>query len=236
MALSTIGWVDGITASGVLLIGCILGLIFIYKSLKLEADVLLRIGLVTIFAGLAFLGVFVDFLIVLSTGHNIDNSTGIVGLLSYIWIAPFIIIAIYIGSELIFPEKKWYITIGFTILMIIFEVLIFLDPVGSFNFVPPKGGSGTALIDYNVKLTSPAGILMIIFIVSTILFLGVMTLFRAIQSTGDLRKKFLLLAIGMFLYAIFGFMESLTELGFLLIPVRIGYISGPIFMYFALKD
>ena len=236
MALSTIGWVDGITASGVLLIGCILGLIFIYKSLKLEADVLLRIGLVTIFAGLAFLGVFVDFLIVLSTGHNIDNSTGIVGLLSYIWVAPFIIIAIYIGSELIFPEKKWYITIGFTILMIIFEVLIFLDPIGSFNFVPPKGGSGTALIDYNVKLTSPAGILMIIFIVSTILFLGVMTLFRAIQSTGDLRKKFLLLAIGMFLYAIFGFMESLTELGFLLIPVRIGYISGPIFMYFALKD
>ena len=236
MALSTIGWVDGITASGVLLIGCILGLIFIYKSRKLEADVLLHIGLVTIFAGLAFLGVFVDFLIVLSTGNNIDNSTGIVGLLSYIWIAPFIIMAIYIGAELMFPEKKWYITIVYAILMIIFEVLIFLDPVGSFNFVPPKGGSGTALIDYNVKLTSPAGILMIIFIVSTVIFLGLMTLIKAIQSTGELRKKFLLLAIGMFLYAIFGFMESLTELGFLLIPVRIGYISGPIFMYFALKD
>ena len=236
MALSAIGWVDGITASGVVLIGCILGLFFIYKSRKLGTNVLLRIGLVTIFAGLAFLGVFVDFLIVLSTGHNIDNSTGIVGLLSYIWIAPFIVLAIYVGSELIIPEKKWYITTVFLILMTIFEILIFLDPLGSFNFVPPKGGSGTALIDYNVKLTSPAGILMIIFIVSTILLVGVLTLIRAIQTTGELRKKFLLLAIGILLYAIFGFMESLTELGFLLIPVRIGYISGPIFMYFALKD
>lgn len=236
MALSAIGWVDGITASGVVLIGCILGSFFIYKSRKLKTDVLLHIGLVTIFAGLAFLGVFMDFLIVLGTGRNIDNSTGIVGLLSYIWIAPFIVIAIYVGSELIIPEKKWYITGVFIILMTIFEVLIFLDPIGSFNFVPPKGGSGTALIDYNIKLTSPAGLLMIIFIASTVLFLGVMTLIRSIKTTGELRKKFLLLAIGMFLYAIFGFMESLTELGFLLIPVRIGYISGPIFMYFALKD
>lgn len=236
MALSAIGWVDGISASGVVLIGCILGSYFIYIGRKREANVLFHTGLVTIFAGLAFLGVFVDFLIVLGTGRNIDNSTGIVGLLSYIWIAPFIVLSIYIGAEVIIPEKKWYITTVFLILMTIFEILIFLDPLGSFNFVPPKGGSGTALIDYNVKLTSPAGIFMIIFIVSTILFVGVLTLIRAIQSTGDIRKKFLLLAIGILLYAIFGFMESLTELGFLLIPVRIGYISGPIFMYFALKD
>ena len=56
MALTTIGWIDGITASGVVLIGVIFGAFFIYKSRKLEADVLLHIGMVMIFAGLAFCG------------------------------------------------------------------------------------------------------------------------------------------------------------------------------------
>jgi hypothetical protein len=60
-------------------------------------------------------------------------------------------------------------------------------------------------------------------------------LIKGIQSTGALRKKFLLLSIGVFLYAVFGFLESLTEPGYLLIIIRIGYISGPIFMYFGLK-
>ena len=235
MALTTIGWIDGITASGVVLIGVIFGAFFIYKSRKLEADVLLHIGMVMIFAGLAFLGVFLDFLVVLGTGNNIDNSFGIVGLLSYVWIAPLIVLGIYIGAELMIPEKKWYITSVYIVLMIIFEILLFLNPVGSFNFVEPSP-SGSALIDYNIKLETPAGIFMIIFIVSVVIFLGFGFLIKAIQATGDLRKKFFLLAVGILFYSIFGLLESLTEPGFLLILIRIGYISGPIFMYMGLKD
>ena len=133
------------------------------------------------------------------------------------------------------PEKKLYIVSVYVVLMIIFEILLFLNPVGSFNFVYPSS-SGNALIDYNLKLTTPAGILMIIFIASVIIFLGFGFLIKAIQSTGELRRKFLLLTVGVFMYSVFGLLESLMEPGYLLIVVRIGYISGPIFMYLGLKD
>lgn len=232
--LSTAGWIDGITASGVVLIGCIVGLFFIYKSRKLEAKLLFYLGLLGVLAGLAFLGVFLDFLIVLLTGRNMDKPYGIVGLLSYIWVAPLIVLAIHIGGELLLPKKKWFITSIYIVLMILFEVLLFLDMRGSFNLTPPSK-PGEALIDYNLKLTSYAGFLMIIFIASVIIFLGIGFLIKGIQSTGALRKKFLLLSVGVFLYAVFGFLESLTEPGYLLIIIRIGYISGPIFMYFGLK-
>ncbi|TXT59746.1 MAG: conserved membrane protein of unknown function [Promethearchaeota archaeon] len=235
MALELVGWLDGITGSIVVLTGCILGLFFIYKSQELGADLLLRLGLVMIFAGLAFLGVFLDFLVVIFTRSNMINPYGLVGLLSYVWVAPLIVLGINIGAELMIPEKRWYITSVFIILMIIFELLIFIDPLGSFNFVYPSS-PGDGLIDYNANLTSLAGIMMIILLISIVFFVGIGFLIKAIQSTGDLRKKFLLLAVGVFIYTIFGLLESLMEPGFLLIPIRVGYISGPIFMYFGLKS
>ncbi len=233
--LSTIGWVDGLTASGVVIIGCIFGIYFIYKSKKIDADLLLYTGLLVILAGLAFLGVFLDFLMVISTGKNIPNLYGLVGLLSYIWIAPLVVIGMYVGARLILPEKKRIITVIYLVLMILFEIAIFMDPMNSFNFVYPKR-SGEALIDYNLVLMSPAGFLMIIFLISLLVFLGLGFLIKALQATGNVRKKLLLVSLGVFLYTIFGLFESLTEPGFALIFIRIGYISGPLFMYIGLKD
>ena len=233
--LSSIGWVDGLTASGVVIIGCIFGIYFIYKSKKLEADLLLYLGLLVILTGLAFLGVFLDFLMVIITGKNITNVYGLVGLLSYIWIAPLVVLGMYMGAILLIPDKKRIISVVYFVLMILFEIAIFLDPMNSFNFVYPKR-SGEALIDYNLVLMSPAGFLMIIFIISLVVFLGLGFLIKAFQAKGKVRKKLLLLSIGVFLYAIFGMFESLTEPGFALIFIRIGYISGPLFMYFGLKD
>jgi hypothetical protein len=233
--LSTIGWVDGLTASGVIVIGFICGAYFIYKSKKLEAELLLNLGLLVILAGLAFLGVFLDFLMVITTGKNISNEYGLVGLLSYIWIAPLIVLGMRMGSRLLMPDKIKLISLIYFILMILFEIAIFLDPMNSFNFIYPEK-TGEALIDYNLVLLSPAGFLMIIFIISLVVFLGFGFLIKAFQTTGNVRKKLLLLSTGVFLYAIFGMFESLTEPGFALIIIRIGYISGPLFMYFGLKE
>ncbi len=233
--LSTIGWVDGLTASGVVIIGCIFGIYFIYKSKKIDADLLFYTGLLVILAGLAFLGVFLDFLMVISTGKNIPNQYGLIGLLSYIWIAPLVLIGMYVGARLLLTEKKRIISVIYLVLMILFEIAIFMDPMNSFNFVYPKR-SGEALIDYNLVLTSPAGLLMIIFIISLIVFLGLGFLIKALQATGNVRKKLLLVSLGVFLYAIFGLLESLTVPGFALIFIRIGYISGPLFIYLGLKD
>ena len=233
--LSTIGWVDGLTASGVVIIGCIFGIYFIYKSKKINADLLYYSGWLVILAGLAFLGVFLDFLMVIFTGRNIPNIYGLVGLLSYIWIAPLVVLGMYVGARLLLPEKKKIIAVVYLVLMILFEIAIFMDPMNSFNFVYPKK-SGEALIDYNLILLSPAGFLMIVFIISLIVFMGFGFLIKAFQVTGNVRKKLMLVSLGVFLYAIFGLFESLSEPGFALIFIRIGYISGPFFMYFGLKD
>ena len=137
--LDFLGWIDGITASGVVIFGVVFGLFFIYKARKTKAKILNYLGLANLFAGLMYLGVFVDFLFVLVTTINMEYpiTYGIVGILSYIWLAPAIITAIYIGAELLIPKAKWYVVIIFIILSIIFEILIFTDPFSAFKFQDP---------------------------------------------------------------------------------------------------
>ena len=126
MALDINGWIDGITASGVIVFGIIFGLFFIYNSRKSKAKLLTYLGLANILAGLMFLGVFIDFLFVIFLQENIVNN-GIVGILSYIWFAPVIITSMYIGAELLAPKMKKYIVIIFLILTIFFEIVIFIS-------------------------------------------------------------------------------------------------------------
>ena len=233
--LTLVGWIDGLTASGVLIFGLLFGFFFIYKSKKTSAKILVALGLANLFAGLVYLGVFLDFVTVLITGVNIDNTYGLVGILSYIWLAPVIITAIYIGVKLLVPKFKWVILSLFVVLSILFEVIIFLYPFAAFNFgYPPSPGE--LLIDYNIIILSIAGILMALFLLSTIILLGFGFLMKAFQSTGVLKKKFLLLSIGAIFFCVFGLLEGLTEPGLMLIFVRIGYLISFWFIYYGLKD
>jgi len=232
--LSFLGWIDGITATGVIVFGLIFGIFFFYKSRKSNAKILKYLALAVTFAGLMFLGVFLDFIIVLLTNNNLDNTNGLVGILSYIWLAPAIVTAIYIGAELITPSKKMFYLIAFLILSLIFEVLIFLNPMGTFEFRDPTI-PGESLIDYNVNVISLAGILMAGFLLSVIILLGIGFLIKSFQSTGVLKRKFLLISIGSLCFCIFGLLEGLTVPGVALILVRVGYLSSFWFMYYGLK-
>ncbi|MBA7566666.1 hypothetical protein ES708_08361 [subsurface metagenome] len=228
------GWIDGITASGVVIFGIIFGIFFLYKSRKSGAKILTILGVVNILAGLMYLGVFTDFLVVLMTQNNLDNTYGLVGILSYIWFAPIIILAIYIGAELLVPKKKWYLMILIIILSAIFEVLFILDPLGTFNFVDPVN-PGEILIDYNVNMFTPAGLIMAVLLLTVLVILGFGFLIKSFQSTGILKKKFFLLSMGSICFCIFGLLEGLTAPGLMVIFVRIGYLTSFWLMYFGLK-
>ncbi|MBA7475127.1 hypothetical protein ES705_03194 [subsurface metagenome] len=228
------GWIDGITASGVVIFGIIFGIFFLYKSRKSGAKILTILGVVNILAGLMYLGVFTDFLVVLMTQNNLDNTYGLVGILSYIWFAPIIILAIYIGAELLVPKKKWYLMILIIILSAIFEVLFILDPLGTFNFVDPVN-PGEILIDYNVNMFTPAGLIMAVLLLTVLIILGFGFLIKSFQSTGILKKKFFLLSMGSICFCIFGLLEGLTAPGLMVIFVRIGYLTSFWLMYFGLK-
>lgn len=233
--LTLFGWIDGITASGVVIFGFIFGLFFLYKAHKSDAKILTILGIVNILAGLMYLGVFVDFLVVLATEINLDNTYGLVGILSYIWFAPVVILALYIGAELLIPKRKWYLMIVIIIICVVFEILFFMDPMGTFNFVDPLV-QGEVLIDYNVNMFTPAGIIMAIMLLTILIVLGFGFLIKSFQSTGVLKKKFLFLSFGSICFCIFGLLEGLTELGLIVSFVRIGYLSSFWLMYYGLKD
>jgi hypothetical protein len=234
MGLDLNGWIDGITATGVVVFGLVIGFFFFYQARKRKAKLLTYLGFANLFAGLMFLGVFLDFLFVLTIQENIINN-GIVALLSYIWFAPVIISAMYIGAELIVPRFRLHIVIIFVVISIFFETVIFMDPRNSFNFIPTiPNPPPINLIDYNVNLLTLAGILMGGLLLPVLVFLGLGFLFKALQSSGEIRKKFLLLSAGSICFCVFGLLEGLTAPGFLVIIVRLGYVSSFILMYFGL--
>ena len=231
MSLDINGWIDGITATGVVVFGIIFGLFFIYRAKKTNAKLLAYLGLANILAGLMFLGVFLDFLFVLTIQENMANN-GTVAILSYIWFAPVIIISMYIGAELLTPKIKQYIVIIILIISIVFETLIFIQPLESFNFVPePPQAPSINLIDYNVNLFTLAGMIMGGLLLMVLIFLGFGFLYKAFQSSGIIRKKFFYLSAGSLCFCIFGLLEGLTVPGFLVILVRIGYLSSFWLMY-----
>lgn len=232
------GWIDGITASGVVIFGFIFGFFFLYKARKSGAKILTILGFVNILAGLMYLGVFTDFLVVLATENNLDNSYGLVGILSYIWFAPVVILALYIGAELLVPKRKWYLMFIIIALSILFEILFFLNPYGTFNFIVDPSIPVELLIDYNVNMFTPAGILMAILLLLILIVLGFGFLIKSFQSSGVLRRKFFFLSMGSICFCIFGLLEGLTVPGFIymVIFVRAGYLISFWLMYYGLKD
>lgn len=233
--LTVFGWIDGITAFGVVIFGFLFGFFFLYKASKTGAKILKILGIVNILAGLMYLGVFTDFLVVLITENNLDNTYGLVGILSYIWFAPVVILALYIGAELLIPKRKWYLMIVVIIICLVFEILFFIDPMGTFNFVSPPF-SGESLIDYNVNIFTPAGIIMALMLLLILAILGFGFLVKSFQSTGVLRKKFFYLSMGSISFCVFGLLEGLTAPGVMVIIVRIGYLTSFWLMYYGLKD
>jgi len=232
--LSTIGWINGTTAMVVLISGCLFGVFCIYQAKIKDAKLLLYLGFAGICSGLGFLGPCCDFIHILITGKNIDNSYGQIPKLSFVWLPFTIFFGMYLGAKLLLHKKEKIILIIYSGLGVLFELFIFLDP-NSFSYIYPEN-SGEDLIDDSINITSPAGILMLIFVLSALIFLAFGFLIQAIKTSGATRKKLLLLSLGMFLYIIFGGLDGLTTPGIALIFVRIPEIVGFWVMYFGLRE
>jgi len=227
-------WLEGLTASSVISVGIILGLISIIKGRKLKAKLLTVLGLAIFFIGFLYLGPTTDFLSVIITGSNITSEfwgLGIYGILSYLWIAPALIMAMYIGGELILPKRKWILVIIYMILGIIFEYFLWFQTENTFviDLVPGE------IIDSSFVTLYPTFLLMALFILSILIFHGIGFITKAIKSTGVLRKKFLLLGIGFVVFSIAGAGDSLVNPGIGLVIVRLAMISSIILMYLGLR-
>jgi len=217
-------------------LGISFGNYYFYKSIKLEAKLLGVTGLAILSVGFTLLGPAVDFLIILFTGDNL-KPYWLYGLLSYAWSAPITIFGLYIGAELILPKKKWIIVGIYSVLSIIFEILLFYyiltNPSSILVF--PENPNGEALLNTSIVTNSPVFILMLVFLISGLIFNGFGFLNKSLQSSGELKRKFLYLSLGWILFIVCGALDGLSDPGVWTFFIRTGTIISIVFMYIGVR-
>ncbi len=231
------GWIDGLTATLIIISSVSFGLISLYKSVKLKAKLLSVAGIAMIFVGFLWLGPTVDLFMVLLTGTNI-SPIPLYSLLSYLWVAPALIFAIYLGGELIFPRRKWILVGIFIVLGVIFEYFLWFHTTESFTwnvYTDPLFTLGEDLIDASFVRTHPTFIMVGIFLIATLILLGIGFFVKAKQATGSLRKKFNYLGFGFTIFVVCGALDSILTLPLAIGFVRIVMATFALWMYLGLK-
>ena len=123
-------------------------------------------------------------------------------------------------------KKKWFLVVGIFVLGVIFEYFLWFYTTDSFEWVLATPGQD--LIDASFVRTHPTFLLIAFFLVVSLVFLGFGFLIKAKQATGELRKKFIYLALGFIIFVVCGALDSILTL-----PVAIGFVRG-VMMTFAL--
>ncbi len=226
-------WLEGIaTLIGTLIISIILGTYFLYKGRKLDAKLLFLYGFVVIFVGLLYLGPSVDFITILMTGKNMDNSRGLYGILSYIWVLPLNIVSFYVMFELIAPRVKKIVVSIYGVICSFLVLMIILFPFEVFEFTSPNGDH---LIDASYKTGTITFLIVVFLIISSLSVAIIGYIIKAYQSTGIIRKKFIYLLIANLLFGFFGTLDTIVISPIAIIIVRLGMISTSYFSYLGLK-
>ncbi|MFX0073426.1 MAG: hypothetical protein ACFFAO_20300 [Candidatus Hermodarchaeota archaeon] len=223
--VSSLGLLDGLTAAGIIISAITFGSISLYQGTKKQANLLKIAGLTMIFIGFLWLGPFADFLTLLFTGRNL-NPIYLYGWLSYLWVGPVVITAMYIGTELIAPDRKKIILGIYTVFVIIFELFLFLDVSGTFIF--ELNNPGQDLIDGSLQRLSVPFFLMVFFQITAIIFLVIGFAIKAKQSVGEIRRKFAFLSLGFLIFALCSTLDTIVPPG-----IAIGFVRG-VMMTFAL--
>jgi len=230
------GWANGLSATICLFFACILGLGIIYQARKLKAKLLTYMGINIFLAGFFWLIPFLDFFTLLIAKDNLINPYNWMGIVNTMWFPLVFIISIYIGAELLVPRKKKFIVSIFLILGLIFELNIFINPSGTFAY---HYGGGVDITGIYMETNCPANILTYVFEILGLIFCGFGYLYKSFKSKGVVRKKFLLLSIGYFLFLGFPSVGALLYRIDLKIPLsvtRFGMVSSFLFFYFGLKE
>ncbi len=234
--VSFLGWIDGLTAALIIISSVTFGLLSLYKSIKLKAKLLSIAGLVMILVGCLWLGPTVDFIMVLVWQTNI-TPVSFYSILSYLWVAPALLFSMWLGGELIIPKRKWILVGIFVVLGVIFEYFLWFQINQSFTWTYGGGGGtpGEDLIDASFVRTHPTFLLVAVFLITTLIFLGIGFFIKAKQATGALRKKFFYLGLGFTIFVICGALDSIIPPGPTIGFVRVAMATFALWMYLGLK-
>lgn len=243
LPLSTIGLLNGLTQSGLVLFGCILGVFFISKSKKTDAKLLFFLGLGTIGIGLWQLAGFIDFIHILATNVNLPiYSDPNIPFSSLFWFFTTLFELIsgigflfYAALKLVIPRKRYY----FLTLYLILGVIISIIYIGFFSLnielIEPDF-PGDDIINTSVYRTSPIFPLMICDVLLFLIFNVIGLLLRSFKSKGIIKTKLIQLSIANLLFLIFFVIYVIATDSLLKLVMRIGEIGSILIMYFALRE
>ena len=242
---SAIGVINALTVIIWFTLGLIWGIYSLIKSKKSKSYVLLSMGLAVLFISFLYSGLVLDSVLVLFTESNLD--TNIHGILTFFWFGPLIIIGTYIFNELIAMNfklwLKYLILIYFSIISIIYEILLFLTHSSSIIYKNPSE-PGQDLIDNILVFWTPPFYMLAISLFPGIIVFSLSFLYGGIKSSGILRKKLILLLITFLVFfgfgsldiAIFPFDFFNLPIGTSIIIIRVFMIIGGFLFFFSLKE
>ncbi len=231
-----IGYIDGITAIAIVFFSIILGL---FNSLKSKAKLQKITGLVIILIGLTMLGSVADFFAVLIDETNLMEASLYV-ILGYIWIAPILILGVYVGAEAIFPEKKKLIILICAILGLVFEILLIFisfNEVSNTFVANAMENLGDELIRLRIDITlipwgSLLSVMMALCLIILFIINGIGFIQKSGESSGVVKSKFLSIALGWIIFTVFEFIDKLIiDLGIFIFISRIGIILSVVLLY-----
>jgi len=242
---SAIGVINALTVIIWFTLGLIWGIFSLIKSKKSKSYVLFSMGLAVLFISFLYSGLVLDSLLVLFTESNLD--TNIHGIFTFFWFGPLVIIGTYIFNELIAMNfklwLKYLILIYFSIISIIFEILLFLTHSSSIIYKIPSE-PGQDLIDNILVFWTPPFYMLAISLFPGIIVFSLSFLYGGIKSSGILRKKLILLLITFIVFFGFGSLDiAIFPLDFFNLPkstsiiiIRVFMIIGGFIFFFSLKE
>ncbi|MFW9781809.1 MAG: hypothetical protein ACFFFB_05940 [Candidatus Heimdallarchaeota archaeon] len=234
MILSYLGWFQLISSMFFVSFGSIFGAFLIYGSRKSKAKLLGFMGLSIILIGFTWWGILLDSLTILLTGTHLDNSFGFFGIMTFTWIPPIAVIMIYIGTELLMPKIKWYLTGIYLVLAVIFEIYLFLDPLHTLTYkYPVVEGEHTmyALFIPGTYLSFFSTIFYTIMLV-----LGIGFYYKSNRSTGLIKRKFMLLSIAIILFTLASIFTLVITSVIIGLITYVSFICGFWLFYLGLKE
>ena len=234
LMLSVEGWLNGLTAVGIFVVGWVMGIYFIYQSRKTNAKLLMYLGIFLLFSIMAYWGVFFDFFTLVFTGtvwfpqgSTIEDLRTI-----FVWMwGGLSSLGAYIGIKLLAPHKKWYFLTIVLILISLYEIYLILDVRGSIEIIYENEIS----IGHFIPGT-PLYIIDLIIIFSGLIFNVGGLFYKATQSSGIIRKKFIYLSLGFLFFGVFLSTEGLISEITILIFIRIGLIISVWIAHLGLRE
>ena len=177
-----------------LISGLLIGLLFIYKSRKLNIKILLFAGLSIFFMGFeSILNIYIG-LSNLFTGVDISANV-FISLLNTVFLFIYSLCTMYVGGQLLFPKKK---RLFFSIILLYATVLATIG--FTYTIIDPMVLE--SMVDFVMEgILSPSNLgwvlylIIVVSVISVYIFMVIGFLVKSIQYRGKLRIKFIFLLL-----------------------------------------